>query len=716
MRFLKAVSSFVAELTGGSGQATAGEHGVGSVLVSPSDHGPRYPAAGFWPLLKQGFEQNPIVYSGVMYLARSIAGSPVRTFDEDGSPLKTDRIRELLKVTNVRDNELQLWVLMTIWKMCAGNAYWHKVRNGAGQVIELWPLRPDRVGVIPDRELVIGAYVYSVAGERFIVAPQDLLHFSTARSQDDFFGFAPLAAARQAIGTDNEATSYANALLVNSAIPGVVVTTETILNKQKSQRLRAMWTKRYGGQNRGVPAFLQKGMDVKIVGLDLKELAFTELTNTQEARILSVVGIPPILTGAAAGLERSTYANYEQARAAFWETTAPWWQSEFAAAINHDPDLRPAPTTMVAFDNSKTPAFTAKREAAWDRVTKAVGNKPIISVNEARAELGLPKSDDPEHDEIAKPEPPPAPGDDPNGPPKPGAKRPPPPKEKGLVLRIEHAITGARTKADDALENLDDSTGRVAKAERYKERLKTAARYVFVTQAEDVDAIWRSTALGNEFTAQLEAAISHAVKGRVEAWSRVADETFRPIVTELMGQSVRDAAMEKGFDIRVDRPEVRQFMESYSYKFAQKISNTSADEVRELLLSQQQAGATKDQIADALKEKFVTWKDSRAEAVAQSETIRSANRGAQLAYRSVGLQRKKWLASDDACEICLALNGTVVGIDTPFVAKDAEFNPLGDDGQPALKSPFVPTYEDVETPPAHPHCRCTIVADDDMED
>lgn len=703
MGFFKAVqsglSSFISEFASSPKPA----NGVGSVLVSPSDHGPRYPKAAFWPLLQQGFESNPIIYSGLMYLARSIAGSPMRTMGEDGAPVQVDRLRELLVRTNVRDDELELLVLITLYKACAGNAYWHKVRGGGGQVVELWPLRPDRVALIPDYDKVIGAYVYTVAGERFIVAPEDMLHFRALRTSDDYFGFAPLAAAKRAIGTDNEASDYANALLRNSAIPGVVVTTETLLNKTKSNRLRAMWLKKYGKDRRGEPAFLQKGMDVKLIGLDLQKLAFGELTDTQEARMLGVLGIPPILVGAQAGLKRSTYANYAEARAAFWETTADWWQKEFATAVAHDPDFRPPPKFTIAFDNSRTPAFEAKQSAAWERAVKATGGTPICSVNEARAMVGLPKSTKPEHDEIPdRPEPAAL-----------GAGEDPPARGAKHVLRLEHAVAAAlpapRRKSD--LDNLDDSTGRVRKAEKYREQLAKAARELFVIQAEDTTAIFTTHSSGNEFTAQLEAAIASDVEGRVQAWSRVANEKFHPIIEEVMGQSVQDTATTHGLDITVDRPQVRSFVDDYAFKFAEKTSATSAEDVRQVLIEGQKNGSTVDEVAAALKEKFKGWSDARAQMVAQTETIRSANRGAQLAYREAGIERKRWLASGDACKVCLAMNGRVMSIDEPFLAKGQEFNPVDDAGKAILSTPFSTKYEDIETPPMHPNCRCTVVAD-----
>jgi hypothetical protein len=108
----------------------------------------------------------------------------------------------------------------------------------------------------------------------------------------------------------------------------------------------------------------------------------------------------------------------------------------------------------------------------------------------------------------------------------------------------------------------------------------------------------------------------------------------------------------------------------------------------------------------------------RAENIARTETIRAANMGVQLSWRSAmdrghlpqGTQ-KVWIASGDdrTCPICAVLHGEVIDIVEPFSVQEqaTSFTRDGQDFVVAEKAPLKnPSI--TETPPAHPSCRCTV--------
>ncbi len=83
----------------------------------------------------------------------------------------------------------------------------------------------------------------------------------------------------------------------------------------------------------------------------------------------------------------------------------------------------------------------------------------------------------------------------------------------------------------------------------------------------------------------------------------------------------------------------------------------------------------------------------RAARVAQTEASRAVHLGQVLAAKESGVVAgKRWLASPDACDLCLSLNGKVVGLDEPF-----HVFPKG--------GPYAMVYH----PPAHPHCFCSLL-------
>lgn len=85
---------------------------------------------------------------------------------------------------------------------------------------------------------------------------------------------------------------------------------------------------------------------------------------------------------------------------------------------------------------------------------------------------------------------------------------------------------------------------------------------------------------------------------------------------------------------------------------------------------------------------------SKARAIAQTETSRAVHSAQeQAAIQSGVVVGWRWLASADACDVCLAI---------------AARCPTVKLGQPFAVIGHNPSYKDVRFPPAHPHCNCTV--------
>lgn len=81
----------------------------------------------------------------------------------------------------------------------------------------------------------------------------------------------------------------------------------------------------------------------------------------------------------------------------------------------------------------------------------------------------------------------------------------------------------------------------------------------------------------------------------------------------------------------------------------------------------------------------------RAWRIAVTESSRALHLGGLMAARDSGVvDRKRWLASYDACKACLALNGKTVKLDEPFIIL-----------------PKPPPYNVIMVPPLHPHDMCS---------
>lgn len=353
-----------------------------------------YPDGTFLSLARLGYERNELVYACIAEKATSMPEAPLRVYGSDGlgEPNENHPLRQLISNPNPVLSEFELFELLVTHLDLAGNAFWQIIRDNAGRPAEIWPMRPDLVRL--DVSKGVPKYWYQVGGSWYPIP--DCLHFRHPNPVDLYFGQPPLRPALRATTLDNEATNFVTALLQNRAVPGAVITVQQQVDQAYADRLKAQWRQAFGGARRGDVSVLQQGMDVKMLGLNLDQLEFPDLRTISEARICMVLGVPPILIGAKVGLDRSTFANYSEARQSFWEETLMPLQRRISDVIVRrllpmveGSTYRRAPKVRVQFDRSEVLALKESEQAIWERANNAL-RAGAITVADFRRIVGLP--------------------------------------------------------------------------------------------------------------------------------------------------------------------------------------------------------------------------------------------------------------------------------------------------------------------------------------
>lgn len=356
-----------------------------------------YPDQSFLSFANAGFGRNELVYACIMEKATSFPEAPLRVYGPDGlgEPREDHPLRVLMSDPNPDLSEFELFELSLIHMDLAGVVFWEIVRDRAGRPTQLWPLRPDLVRILRQPN---GKHRYGyVIGGGIVDLGTDVLRVRYPNPVDPLLGQPPLRPAVRAVALDNEATDFVKALLQNRAVPGVVITTQQKVDETVADRMLTRWKDKFSGSRRGEPAVLQQGMDAKVLGLKLNELEFPDLRTISESRICMAFGVPPILVGAKVGLDRSTFANYGEARKSFWEETIMPMQRRFKDVIVRQllPEVLGAQFTRprrvtVKFDTSNVLALKESEQAIWERATQAL-RAGGITVNMFLRIVGLPQ-------------------------------------------------------------------------------------------------------------------------------------------------------------------------------------------------------------------------------------------------------------------------------------------------------------------------------------
>ena len=88
-----------------------------------------------------------------------------------------------------------LWRATEIYLSLWGSAFWALEKNLEGDW-EIWPLRPDRVSVLPDKTNYIRGFVYRGLNGPVAYTPDEILWLRYFNPMEEYAGHSPLAPAR----------------------------------------------------------------------------------------------------------------------------------------------------------------------------------------------------------------------------------------------------------------------------------------------------------------------------------------------------------------------------------------------------------------------------------------------------------------------------------------------------------------------------------------
>jgi len=267
--------------------------------------------------------QNTAVYACVRILAETIAGLPLQVYqyNDNGKEKATDHPLYFLlhdepnpEMTSFVFRETLMGHLL-LW----GNAYAQIMRDNNGNVVELYPLLPDKMSV--DRtdagEIY---YIYDKDGELIPLSQHDVLHIP-GLGFDGLVGYSPIAMAKNAVGMAIAVDEFGSKFFANGANPSGVLEHPGVLKDPK--RVRDSWNAVYqGSNNANKVAVLEEGMSFKTISIPPEQAQFLETRKFQINEIARIFRIPPHMVG---DLEKSSFSNIEQQSLEFvMYTLDPW--------------------------------------------------------------------------------------------------------------------------------------------------------------------------------------------------------------------------------------------------------------------------------------------------------------------------------------------------------------------------------------------------------
>ena len=297
------------------------------------------------PVNERTAMQTTAVYACVRILAEAVASLPLHVYeyqDDGGKKLVHDHPLYYLlhdepnpEMTSFVFRET-LMIHLLIW----GNAYAQIIRDGAGRVLGLYPLLPDKMEVQRDDKGNI-YYVYSRNSDEnptfkeygnIKLKAEDVLHIP-GLGFDGLIGYSPIAMAKNAVGMTLACEEYGASFFANGANPGGVLEHPGVL--KDPSKVRESWNSVYRGvSNAHKIAVLEEGMKYQQIGIPPEEAQFLETRKFQINEIARLYRIPPHMVG---DLDKSSFSNIEQQSLEFVKYTLdPWvirWEQSLQRSL-----------------------------------------------------------------------------------------------------------------------------------------------------------------------------------------------------------------------------------------------------------------------------------------------------------------------------------------------------------------------------------------------
>lgn len=351
---------------------------------------------------EQTYVKNVIAYRSILTIAQSVASVRWKVFrrNSDGSreEIQKHAIIDLKRRPNPNESWAFIMLQTTAYMALAGNAYWEKVApltgRNAGIPKELYVLRPDRVKVLVNRATgVLDGFRFELNGRKKefmvdqITLQGDVYQFRNFHPLNDWYGLSDTEPTAREIDTANMGVDYNMRMFQNEGRPGMVLEYPSKIGTQEFTLLEAKLKQKYSGpQNAGKNIILTEGGKAHPYAFKPKEMDYIKAHESLARRVAIGYGVFPMLLGIPG---EATFANFKEARQAFWEQTVFYYLNYLRDEMNiwffaKEPDL------FLDYILDDLPALEPKREMLWKRANDA----NFITINEKRELVGMEAVDD----------------------------------------------------------------------------------------------------------------------------------------------------------------------------------------------------------------------------------------------------------------------------------------------------------------------------------
>lgn len=307
-------------------QSQPAQHAIAASVPTWDNGREVQPMDSYYRNSRQGYMLDEMLYACIEFRATSAGEPPVVAYNHtDDEKIEKHPALDLLNHPNPYMGRSRFWASILMSQDIGGNAYVEKVRSASGKVVELWPLRPDRMTVIPSESDFISGYTYRLGDRTFLMPAENVIHFKTRHPLDDYYGLPPIAVGANRIDLDIWVRTFTQAFFRNAGVPSGLINIVRQMSNDERDTVRRTFRESYSGSEGWHNLLVLDGGQATYqpmgLGMGGNGLALSDLNQINETRICMLYGLAPSLLATEVGLRASSYANRVSDHEQFWANT-----------------------------------------------------------------------------------------------------------------------------------------------------------------------------------------------------------------------------------------------------------------------------------------------------------------------------------------------------------------------------------------------------------
>ena len=647
-------------------------HGYSSALPSyPHDYSTKYQSV---------FAAVTAVYRCVTVISQTIANLKLITTNKiSGAVIDIDDDPNLkvLRRPNKWQTYFDFWEQHFGYLELQGEVPWLLDTKRDGQIKSIFPLRPDRIQIIPSAENYIDGYIFDVNGEQVPLLAKEIQFWKYFNPNNEWRGTSPISAAANDIELELQSVKANQNIYKKGARPSGILTTDKPVQLPQLQQLSDEFNSKYTGSDKfGKVVFLSHGFKWDQMSMSNKDMQTLEQRIYSGDQIGEVYGVPPILRMRMK--DSSVISNADVQMRVFWENTILPKLTKTEQIMNEFiiPRITRRPV-KVAFDKSKSEALkrdVLKLANAIQKVFECGGATPNMILEKVFGDAPI---DNPAMNTFYI---------NPNLVPlmivnnKKSIINESAVKLQSVIDALpKFPVTSALESISNLIKESDHNSFRI-KVASSRARFNAIADKKIAKYSKVIAKLFKEQGvevLNNLSTQKIYKSINvNAVQFDYKKWVAKFKEANGPAITSAVVDASEDLIAELDTDkpVNISNPRIQAYIGSRSDQYAKQINDTSKEKIDNIIRKGISDGLSVDDIAEKLETYFVSSQTFRAQLVARTEMVTSMNFSRAETMKQVGYKKHRWITMRDA-----EVRDSHSSADGQEVEIDSEFTQLGGD-------------------------------------